>query len=588
MRPHHADQLLSYALRLPEAAQADALQLLDASREVVNAILTALWPALDVFAEAHPGPAWKRVDALLPSPAPHGSRQWRCEAEVAGRILRAQAARKHVFALVLPLLTADFLRPATQTHKAGKHRSAIAQAVSGLKAGLDEDPASFVELQNVVEQCCNYFLREDRFPRSYEDLQPLPLLQVGLLTYAGDDGGVKGQAHRFHVDLTAGMAQFRFRCPDAQGAWAWRETEMALPPLRRARLAQGEAQAPTLREVHDADGGRYAVLDIPVAVESAPLIAWEQVERVLGVDWGVHTLLTTTALDADGNQVGRPFFLDTGGFDGRQARTRRQIDQLKRRSERLEAELLTLPEASTKAAWMATRLLHLRRELARCWQKYARRNRALAHLASNVLLVLAQVQRCLQLAVESLTTLKTMGRGKSTRSRWRHYRNNTQLRGEIWRLLRYKCRLAGLRFHTVAPRDTSHTCPRCGHSAQTYRTPDQRDEADPWGRWLYCANCGYSADRDYAASVNIARLGVAYLVTQQTSSPGKALSLSHLKPASYTGAGSALRLPPTGPRPARHLRGTICYYPGWLGSAFLQSSQLKSVFPRLCPVHLSA
>jgi predicted Zn-ribbon and HTH transcriptional regulator len=354
------------------------------------------------------------------------------------------------------------------------------------------------------------------------------------------------------------------------------------------RLAQGEPQAPTLREVRDADGGRCAVLDLPVAVEVVPLTPWDQVERVLGVDWGVHTLLTATALNVHGSQVGRPFFLDTGGFDGRQARTRRQIDRLKARIERLEAELLTLPEASMKAAWVATRQLSLRRELARCWQKYARRNRALAHLASNVLLVLAQVHGCTLLAVESLTTLKTTGRGKGVKGRWRHYRNNTQLRGEIWRMARYKCRLVGLRFRTVASRDTSHTCPRCGQAAQTFRAPDRREEMVSWGRWLRCATCGYSADRDYAASVNIARLGAALLATLQISGPGKVLILSQLKPASYTGADSALRLPPTGPRPARNSRGTICYYPGWLGSAYLQSAQPKTVFPRLRSERLRA
>jgi putative transposase len=318
------------------------------------------------------------------------------------------------------------------------------------------------------------------------------------------------------------------------------------------------------------------------------LIPLGQVERVLGVDWGVHTLLTTTALDARGNQVGRPFFLNTGGFDGLQARTRRQIDQLKARIERLEIALTALAETTPKAARVVSRLLTLRRELARCWQKYARRNRALAHLASKVLLLLAQAHGCTLLAVESLTTLKTTGRGKGVRGRWRHYRNNTQLRGEIWRMARYKCRLIGMRFRTVAPGGTSHTCPRCGQPAQTYRAPDRCEEVVSWGRWLHCTACGYHADRDYIGSVNIARLGVAYLQGHQSSGTVMSSSLSRLKPASYTGAGSALRLPPTGPCPARNLRGTICYYPGWLGSAFLQSAHPKVVFPRLCHDRLRA
>ena len=126
-------QTLSYDLRLPEAAQADALRLLDTSRAVINLALTALWPRLDAFAAERSGPAWKQVDALLSSPAPHGSRQWRCEAEVVGRLLRAQAERKQIFARVLPLLSAGFIRPKTETRPAGKERTAISAAITALQ-----------------------------------------------------------------------------------------------------------------------------------------------------------------------------------------------------------------------------------------------------------------------------------------------------------------------------------------------------------------------------------------------------------------------------------------------------------------------
>jgi hypothetical protein len=51
-----------------------------------------------------------------------------------------------------------------------------------------------VALQNVVEHCCTYFLWHDRFPATYEELHPLPLLASGLLSSAGDAGGEQGQA----------------------------------------------------------------------------------------------------------------------------------------------------------------------------------------------------------------------------------------------------------------------------------------------------------------------------------------------------------------------------------------------------------
>jgi putative transposase len=77
MRAGHDQQPLSYDVRLPEDAQADALRLLDVSRAVVNALLVCLWPRLDEFGGKPSGPAWKQVVAMTDSPDPHGDRQFR-------------------------------------------------------------------------------------------------------------------------------------------------------------------------------------------------------------------------------------------------------------------------------------------------------------------------------------------------------------------------------------------------------------------------------------------------------------------------------------------------------------------------------
>src|SRR5262250_578482 len=84
-------QPLSYDLRLPDALQAAALRLLDSSRSVINATVAALWDRLDEFGERETKYAYKQVTAMIGSSDPHGDRQWRCEAEQAGRILRGQA-----------------------------------------------------------------------------------------------------------------------------------------------------------------------------------------------------------------------------------------------------------------------------------------------------------------------------------------------------------------------------------------------------------------------------------------------------------------------------------------------------------------
>ena len=152
MRAGRTVQPLSYPLRLPDAVQGAALRLLDASRAVINATVVALWERLDDFGERETRYAYKQVTALIGSPEPHGDRQWRCEAEQAGRILRAQAARKKQFALILPLLSEGMIRPPREQQAAGKNRQAIKAALTCLR---DEhsDGGSAVELQGLIEDC---------------------------------------------------------------------------------------------------------------------------------------------------------------------------------------------------------------------------------------------------------------------------------------------------------------------------------------------------------------------------------------------------------------------------------------------------
>jgi hypothetical protein len=110
-----------------------------------------------------------------------------------------------------------------------------------------------------------------------------------------------------------------------------------------------------------------------------------------------------------------------------------------------------------------------------CWKTYERRNRELAHLASNLLILLALLSDCRLICGENLTTLKTEGRGRGVRGRFRNWRNNTTVRGELWRVLKYKCHLLGMRARQVEPRGTTHTCPHCGNPAKTYLSPAASD-----------------------------------------------------------------------------------------------------------------
>lgn len=70
-----------------------------------------------------------------------------------------------------------------------------------------------------------------------------------------------------------------------------------------------------------------------------------------------------------------------------------------------------------------------------------------------------------------------------------------QLRGFI----EYKARLAGVPVVAVDPRNTSRTCPCCGHVDKANRKTQDK---------FLCIDCGHSGLADYIASVNISRRAV--------------------------------------------------------------------------------
>ena len=611
-------QTLSFPMRLPDSMQAEALRLLDASTPAINQMLTDLWPQLDRFAAERVGPAWKQVEKHLLRRSGHGSRQERCEMEQAGRILRAQATRKQVFLSILPLLSDGLIRPAQEQRPATKDSRRIKEQVRQLReASADAD--TFMAMTNVVEQACNQFLQTGLFPSTYEELQRVPVLAAGQLTFAADDGMEQGQTYRAKVELSrfcevASRSEheqatllLKLRAPDEHGQWGWGQWSQAIPlpeTVVRALDQGAHTQAPTLRAISGDDGSRVAVLDLTLEVPAKYVSPLDQETRVLGWDWGIRSLITVSILEKpEGEepyrQIGRPVFLDSGGLDGRQARLRREIDRLKACQERYDQlveharnarEEQRLPLPPHFARWQAQRSSYATR-IQTCWKKYERRNRELAHLAANVLILLALLYDCRLICGENLTTLKSEGRGRGVRGRWRNWRNNTTVRGELWRVLKYKCHLLGIRARQVEPRGTTHTCPHCGKPAHTYRSPAKADrkKALEWAPWLCCGNptCLWNGARDYAASLNIARLGLAFLLTYHDTKRYQAYRMTDasVKPALYTRAGATLLLPSQGITPRPH-EGKYIYYAGWSYAIALRTSQTKRLLSVLSTARL--
>lgn len=548
--PENNRQILTTTLRLPDRLQEDALRLLEMSRQTVNNTLEALWPRLSEFGDGQ-GPAWKQVVGLVEAPAEQPSRVWRCEAETAGRILRSQAARKAAFDSLRGVLSEALIIAGEGTRRAHKNRRELSAHITALRDRVGNDADKLSLLMNVAEQACNFYLEHERFPDDYFTLQRIPTLSAGLLTLAGDDGPQKGQVYRFAMD--EGKLHLSLKLLNETGEWAWHKSaSIVLPDSARDLLARGQALAPQLRVMPKANGEEIVIIDLPVEVVVEALPRVDDCERVLAFDWGVRKLLTMVVVDRNGQQLARPLFFDSGGIDGKQARLRRQIDLLKAKRDKL-------PDNDP-------RRVPLQQAIDACWFAFARRNQALAHLAANLLIVVATLYGCQMIVGEDLTSLKTTGRGRSVQGRWRNWRNNTTLRSAITDNLRYKTRLTGLRLRFEFPRGTSHTCPHCGKSAHTFKSPDHR-EVCQWGAWLRCEACGWNGSRDYAAALNIARLGIAYVIHQRAFR----LPDNTLNPVSYSGAGAAIPFPPPNDRVNTSMvSNTTASIRGWPGTVALK------------------
>jgi putative transposase len=500
---------LSYDLRLPEELQSPASRLLAFSLPYQQQVVDGLWAYLDEIGQVEGKHIYKALENRLPRPEGVPSRPWRCILEGAGRTLRAQADRKRIFDLLLPLLQDEHLQ---------KGNGNLMSLAYQLRDELEGSREKIGYLLNVIEQTVNYYVEKEKLPADYYALQNRPALKRPQLPLAADDGAVKGQVYRMKV--AEGQVTLRFKYPDDDGGWRWTpDVAFPLPEV----IDPAVSLAPTLRLKKIKGGETVAVLDF--VVEDQRPQERPRGNNLLSFDWGVRRLLSFTILSRVGEQLTPPFFVDIGGLIGKQARLRQQISHLYAKKSKLRKK----DRASVQA------------EIDACWRKYQALNEALAHFASNVLIIFARLFDCDLIAGEWLKTLRARKQhGKRGRKqRTLNWKVNTTIREAIWTKLAYKVKRFAIRTKRVWPRGSSHECPRCGQPGVTCKSPEHRQQVSPYGHWFCCTNpdCGYNADRDYVASLNVGRRALT------SDYPSDEKDQSQCQPVSYTGSGATLPFP---------------------------------------------
>ena len=100
------------------------------------------------------------------------------------------------------------------------------------------------------------------------------------------------------------------------------------------------------------------------------------------------------------------------------------------------------------------------------------------------------------IALEDLTHIRTRMRARRSQRATLHSWAFAQLR----LFISYKAQLLGVSVHFVDPRNTSRTCPRCGHCAKENRKTQSS---------FVCVSCGFAGLADTIAAENIRVLGRA-------------------------------------------------------------------------------
>lgn len=221
------------------------------------------------------------------------------------------------------------------------------------------------------------------------------------------------------------------------------------------------------------EGRRWYVVLSCVDVPAAPLPV---TGRAVGIDLGIASFLTTS----DGEQIDNPRY--------------RQV---------AAEHLADVQRAFSRCKRGSNRRRKARARVAGVHSKVRRQRIDHAHKAANLLVAHHDVICHEALRIENMTrsakgTVETPGRNVAQKAGL-----NRSIQDAGWgvflSILAAKAESAGRTLIAVDPRNTSRTCPNCGHCCAENRVT----QAD-----FRCLRCGYENHADVVGAVNVLRAGL--------------------------------------------------------------------------------
>jgi putative transposase len=228
-------------------------------------------------------------------------------------------------------------------------------------------------------------------------------------------------------------------------------------PIRLHRPIKGKIKGVIIKRTKT--GRWFAIVQAEVELKPLP-----KTGRAVGIDLGIHNF----CVDSDGFAFENPKFID------------KTLDKIRK----VQKELSRKQKGSKNRE-------KVRLRLAKLYEKLENQRLDFLHKLSCY-----YVRNYDVICVEDLEVKEMVENGKSSTLN-RHIYDSAW--SKFLSLLAYKAERAGRRVVRVKPANTSKRCANCGYVVENLTLKD---------RLFSCPVCGWEADRDYNASLNILDVGL--------------------------------------------------------------------------------
>ena len=358
----------------------------------------------------------------------------------------------------------------------------------------DGDYLSSGYVDILIDQLNSYYDRHGTYPATYLEMQDCPEYDSGVLPFSADDGPTSGQAVKYQYDSDNETLAIRLKTPgtlspETRGDWSWTEYERNGYEAFHELLNHGDLSAPEFQPTHRKTGDAYYELSFSVEVKHAE--ATDGTDCVLTLDAGMRKDMTAVVVTDDGEQLATPYFI--------QFTDREKMRRLHRERTHLNDRLAALRRDGRSHT---DEFAHIHSEYERVNSKLQHKREQLTHDIANQVLALALAYDVDAIVHEDLRSLSPPS-DEGTLS----WELSSWARRDIIENIEYRADCAGLAVERVYPQGTGRSCPRCGSTGHTCKSPDHQKE-QWWGGHFRCDNarCGFEGDRDYIGALNMARV----------------------------------------------------------------------------------